>query len=127
MKKKILIVDDEPGIRFSLKEDLQNDFEIDTAEDGYECIQKIKQGIIPDLIILDIMMPGISGWRTFDKIREHEYGKQVPIIFLTARSDDLAERAGRYLGDFFIEKPYDKNELLQGIKKVLHKNLNHEY
>jgi len=76
---------------------------------------------MPDLIILDIMMPGMNGWETFYKIREHESWSQIPVIFLTARTDSIAEDAGSFLGDDYIEKPYQIEDLKNKIQKVMDK------
>ena len=121
MKKKIMIVDDEPDIRFTLEDDLEDDYEIITLNDGLDCIEALEQGKMPDLILLDIMMPGMNGWETFYKIREHESWSQIPVIFLTARTDNVAEDAGSFLGDDYIEKPYQIEDLKNRIQKAIEK------
>ena len=67
--KKVMIVDDDSDVVYSIKEALYTDFEIISAESGKQCL-KILETKIPDIIILDIMMPDMSGWKTFDKIKE---------------------------------------------------------
>ena len=123
-KKKIMVVDDNPDVLLSIKkglEALEPDFEVVGVESGEECIELLKNGEIPDLIVLDIMMPGLSGWEVYNRIKENLDWSEIPIIFLTARTDETVRRVGRFLGDDYIEKPFETNELKERIKKVLRK------
>ena len=73
MKKSILIVDDNPDVRFSVKlglEDLDASYEVITAESGDKCLEFLKNNQIPDIILLDIMMPREDGWNIFAKVKE---------------------------------------------------------
>jgi len=121
--KKILIVDDEQDQLFSIKTALENTYqgkyEVIVAESGDECINYLQQGASPDLILLDIMMPIMSGWEVYDKIRDNYDWKDIPIVFLTARTDRVAENAGEFLGDGFIEKPIEVDQLSKRINVVL--------
>ena len=121
--KKILIVDDDQNQLFSLKIALENiddgKFEVITAESGEECIQQLLQGASPNLILLDIMMPNMGGWEVYDKIRDNFDWKDIPIVFLTARTDRIAENAGEFLGDDFIEKPVEIDQISKRISKIL--------
>jgi CheY-like chemotaxis protein len=122
--KKILVVDDDPDQILSVRmimESYSNEYEVLSAKNGSECLELIKNNQIPDLILLDIMMPEMSGWEVYDRLRENESWKKIPIIFLTARTDDMARDAGRFLGDDYIEKPYSKEELKQRIDILLKK------
>jgi DNA-binding response OmpR family regulator len=67
------------------------------------------------------MMPDMNGWEVFNKLKENSLWDNIPIIFLTARVDRTAERAGNFLGDDYIEKPYDPKDLKKRIEKVLNK------
>lgn len=122
--KKIMFVDDEPdqiaSIRKVLK-DAGTDYEIIPAESGEQCLELLKNNEIPDLILLDIMMPGMSGWLVFDKLKENPSWEDIPVVFLTARTDEISENAGGFLGDDYIEKPVDAEELKNRIDKVLKK------
>jgi CheY-like chemotaxis protein len=125
MTKKIMVVDDDPGVIFTIKhglESLGSNYEIITIENGKKCIEFLESNKIPDLIILDIMMPEMSGWETFQKIRENIPAEKLPIIFLTARKDQIAKKAGGFLGEDFIEKPFKLPDLKQKIDKILNKN-----
>jgi len=121
-KKKIMVVDDNPDVLFSIKqglEALEPNFEVIGVESGEECIELLKSGKIPDLIVLDIMMPGLSGWEVYNRIKDHPEWKDIPLVFLTARTDETARRIGRFLGEDFIEKPFETKELKERIKRVL--------
>ena len=118
------MVDDNPDVINSLKiglEDATRGYRILGAENGQKCLQMLKDNIIPDVILLDIMMPQMSGWEVFDRIKENPSWNKIPVIFLTARTDETAKKAGGFLGDDYIEKPYDINELIESIDKVIEK------
>ena len=122
MVNKIMIVDDDPSINYTIKrgiEGINSNYEIITKESGKECLEFLESNQIPDLIILDIMMPELSGWETYQKIREKLSSDKLPIIFLTARKDQVAEKAGGFLGEDYIEKPVKIEDLLERIEKVL--------
>ena len=123
--KKIMFVDDENDQIFAVKSGFEslypNEFEIIPAQSGKQCFDLLKKKVIPDLILLDIMMPEMDGWAVFDKLRAHDSWKLIPIIFLTARSDGFAVNAGGMIADDYIEKPVDIEELKARIEKVLAK------
>ena len=122
MTNKIMVVDDDPGVIFTIKhglESLGSNYEIITIENGKKCLEFLENNLIPDVIILDIMMPEMSGWETFKKIREKIPSEKLPIIFLTARKDQIAKKAGGFLGEDFIEKPFKLPDLKVKIDKIL--------
>ena len=123
--KKILLVDDEQDQIFGIKTALENtyndEFEILAAENGQKCLNYLEEGQNPDLILLDIMMPEMSGWEVYDKIRDNPDWRNIPIVFLTARTDRIAENAGEFLGDDYIEKPIEIDQLRKRINSVLEK------
>ncbi|HEC89862.1 MAG TPA: response regulator, partial [Thermoplasmatales archaeon] len=85
MKRKIMIVDDDENNNISFKigfENRYNDYEVITAESGSECLKMLEEEKIPDVILLDIMMPGMSGWELYDRIKGNPTWKNIPIIFL---------------------------------------------
>ena len=80
MVKKILIVDDDPGVRYTVKtgiESLDDNYKVIIAENGIQCLELLKNNQIPDLILLDIAMPEMSGWQTYDKIKENDKPNHV--------------------------------------------------
>ena len=123
--KKIMIVDDEKDQIFSVKTSFEtaypDKYEIIGAESGKKCFELLEKKIIPDLILLDIMMPTMNGWEVFDKLRASQKYKNIPVIFLTARSDGLATKAGSMIADDYIEKPIEIDELKDRIDNVLKK------
>jgi CheY-like chemotaxis protein len=123
--KKIMIVDDEKDQIFSVKTGFENaypnKYEIIGAESGKKCFELLEKKIIPDIILLDIMMPNMDGWEVFDKLRASQKYKNIPVIFLTARSDGLATKAGSMIADDYIEKPIEIDELKDRIENVLKK------
>jgi CheY-like chemotaxis protein len=123
--KKIIVVDDEKDqiatVKYVLK-DSNKDYEIIGVDSGIKCLQFLKDNEIPDLILLDIMMPEMSGWEVFKRIRENSSWKNIPIIFLTARTDRVAKKVGDFLGDSFIEKPFDSKYFKQKIEECLRNN-----
>ena len=125
MKKKIMIVDDEPDIRYTIKDDLEDlygaECEIFDADGGESCLGFLENDQIPDVILLDIMMLGMSGWELYDTIKDNSLWKRIPIVFLTARTDDVAKDAGILLGNDYIEKPFDAKDLRIRIDKALEK------
>ncbi|MCJ7572428.1 MAG: response regulator [Candidatus Thermoplasmatota archaeon] len=123
MKKKIMVVDDDPDLRYTIKDDLEelysNDYEVVTVESGMKCLQYLKNNEIPDIILLDIMMPEMTGWETLDRIKENNNWRKIPVFFLTARTDRMAKSAGEFLGDDYIEKPYELVDLKNRLDKIL--------
>ena len=119
-----MVVDDDPGVIYTVKhglEKLDSNYKIITAKSGKECLKLLENNQIPDLILLDIMMPEMSGWTTFKKIREKLPSDKLPVIFLTARKDQIAKEAGGFLGEDYIEKPVKIPELKERIDKIIQK------
>ena len=122
--KKIMIVDDDPDQISTIKYVLEssgNQYEVISANNGIQCLQLLVNNQIPDLILLDIMMPEMNGWEVFNHLKEKSSWKNIPVIFLTARTDRVAENAGGFLGDDYIEKPFNREDLIKRIDDVLKK------
>jgi len=115
--KQILVVDDDQDIRELLAQYLsKNSFDVITAAEGIEMDSLLTQHT-PDLIILDIMLPGDDGFTLCQRIRQHS---NVPIIMLTANSDEMDRVLGLEIGaDDYIAKPFSPRELLARIKALL--------
>jgi len=123
MVKKVVVVDDNPDVIFSVKsglEGISKDYQIIGVESGQKCLEFLETQM-PDPLLLDIMIPGLSGWATYDKIKENPTCKHIPVVFLTARTDRVAKDAGGFLGDDYIEKPFDIHDLKTRIDKVFNK------
>jgi two-component system, OmpR family, alkaline phosphatase synthesis response regulator PhoP len=122
MKTKILLVDNENDIVEFLQYNLEKEgFEVIPAYDGIEALEKVKQK--PGLIILDIMMPKLDGFEVYKKIRENNQYKDIPIIFLTAKSGEIDEIKGLELGaSDYIQKPISPKKLVARVKSNLRKS-----
>ena len=121
MKTKILLVDDEKDIVEFIKYNLElENYQVITAYDGEEALKKMSQH--PDLVILDIMMPKLSGYDVCKKIRAEKEFQFVPIIFLTAKSSEIDEILGLELGaNDYIRKPISPQKLVARVKSNLRK------
>ncbi len=123
MKKKIMVVDDEPDQVYTIKQffEFSGKYEVIGANSGMECVELLKNKKIPDLILLDIMMPEKSGWDVFAQLKEKTEWREIPILFLTALTDEYSKGFGSISADDYIEKPYDLEELKKRIEKILKK------
>ncbi|WP_413161062.1 EAL domain-containing protein [Capilliphycus salinus ALCB114379] len=121
--KKILIIEDEELIRINIKELLEvEDFEVWEAENGEVGI-KLAQHHQPDLILCDVMMPILDGYRVLEQLRRHPLTATIPFIFMTALTDRSNTRKGMELGaDDYISKPCTATELLKAITVRLEKH-----
>jgi CheY-like chemotaxis protein len=117
----ILIVDDEPSVRALIRDTLElEDHEVVEAVDGPSALAALEAGELPDCVVLDIMMPGISGLDVLTEVRQKPQTKQLPIILLTAMADDATTWAGWSAGaNVFLPKPFDPGALLDWIDRVL--------
>jgi signal transduction histidine kinase len=103
----LLIVDDDKSNLLILIDILQTDYTVYTAKDGEEAIKKAEK-FLPDLILLDIIMPGIDGYETFTRLRELERTAKIPVIFITGLSEKGSEEKGLSLGAVdYVTKPFN--------------------
>jgi two-component system cell cycle response regulator len=118
--KKILVIDDYPDNVFLLQDRLEHEgFEVIKAYDGEMGIQKAISEL-PDLILLDIMMPGVSGYDVCKTLSTNEYTKLIPVILLTALTEADNIRMGLQAGAFdYIKKPFNKIELIARINSAV--------
>ena len=116
--KTILIVDDDPDVLDSLRRILRvNEYKVFTATNGEECLEKVNE-FNPDLVLLDIMMPGMNGLETAESIRKFS---DVPIIVVSIKANELNEEiTEKYKFAAKIQKPFQSEELLKSINAVLH-------
>ena len=119
-RPKILIVEDEKDIRDLVELHLRKaDFETVTAADGREAFEKIKS-LRPDLMILDLMLPQLDGKELAKLLKSREETKSIPIVMLTAKSEEVDRIVGFELGaDDYITKPFSPRELVLRVKAVL--------
>jgi DNA-binding response OmpR family regulator len=118
-KAKILVVDDEPVNVELMEEYLSKDYEIVKAYDGNEALRKVET-TPPDLILLDIMMPGINGFEVCKILKDNEKTMSIPIIIVTALQDNNGRIKSIEAGaDDFLNKPVDVLELAIRVKSLL--------
>ncbi len=118
-RKKIVVVDDNPENLNALKITLKESYMVypnPSAQDMFELLEHIR----PDLILLDVQMPGMNGYEAIKKLKGSEEHKEIPVIFLTSMSGEEDEKEGLRLGAVdYIQKPFVTPVLLERIKKHL--------
>ncbi len=126
IKKKILVIDDEPNILSLLSYSLTNkDYQVTTANNSWEAKEILKNNI-PDLIILDIMMPGESGLELSKWLHNHSTFKKIPLMFLTAKNDDDTHIKGLSIGAVdFISKPMSIKVIITRIQHFFKREATH--
>ncbi len=122
MKKKILIVDDEPNIVMALEYAFKkNDFEVFIARDGNEALAILEE-TIPDAILLDIMMPNLDGYETLKRIKQNDRLQHTKVIFLSAKNKASDIEKGMQLGvDHYLSKPFSIKKVLHQINELIQK------
>jgi len=124
---KILIAEDEPDIRTLIEFTLQYaGHEVVTARNGLEAFESALQ-VIPDMILMDVRMPQMTGYEACEKIKQEESLKHIPVVFLTAKGQEKEIQTGLSLGAAeYLLKPFAPDDLTRRVQEILdqHKNLN---
>jgi methyl-accepting chemotaxis protein len=116
----ILVVDDDEILLEMIKELIGNDFDVTTLTSGDKALKMFYQGFVPNLVLLDLMMPEMDGWDVFERIRAISNLHHVPIAIISASSDpEDIERARKMGAVDFIQKPIEKDSLIEKIKKYI--------
>jgi DNA-binding response OmpR family regulator len=118
---RVLVVDDDPVIVRLLEVNLRLDgYEVETASRGEQALDRATE-TDPDLVILDVMMPGLDGWETFRRLREVPAFTETPVVFLSARAQDDDHRGkGLSLGPVaYLTKPFDPVRLMELVRRML--------
>ena len=120
MPKKVLIADDEPNIVMSLEFLMQRaGYQVQVATNGEEAL-KFATEIPPDLMLLDVMLPKMSGFEVCQKVRENPACGEMKIIMLTAKGRDTEMAKGLAMGaDAYVTKPFSTKDLLAQVKQIL--------
>jgi DNA-binding response OmpR family regulator len=120
LSRSVLVVDDEPTARSMLRLILvRAGFEVREAKDGYEALAAVERNM-PDLMILDIMMPGIDGFVVCQTLRNNEKAADLPIIMLSARADRESVNKGLSVGATeYLTKPVKPDELTEHVRAAL--------
>jgi two-component system, OmpR family, alkaline phosphatase synthesis response regulator PhoP len=116
--KRILVVEDNPDLAYGLRNNLEIEgYDVDVVEDGTQGLARARVGG-PDLIILDLMLPGMDGYRVLRALRDE--GRRMPILILTARGEEADKVRGLRLGaDDYVTKPFGVLELLARVEALL--------
>lgn len=119
MARKILACDDEAGILQLVRVNLERaGYLVVTARDGREALQKVESEQ-PDLVILDVMMPYVDGFGVLQEVRRSPRTRDLPVILLTAKSEDADTRRGWQEGaDSYLTKPFNPEELLTFVARI---------
>ncbi len=123
MTKKVLVVDDDPHILYCVKtvlEDIDSNYRVIGVKGGEECLEYLKTNK-PDMILMDILMPGMDGWDVTAKIKEDEELQNIPLLFFTARTDSLSKVIGKLISEDYIEKPFENQDLIDRIETIISK------
>ena len=120
-KKMVMIVDDNVDLLSMIKKMLEKmtEHKVICVESGKQCFVILKKGEIPDLILLDIMMPEMTGWDVLAKLKNEKMWEKIPVIFLTAKDDDASVGLGTLTSEGYITKPFDISYLKQIVDKFL--------
>jgi len=125
-KRRVMIVDDDDDIRITIKQILEkNGYKVYDFDNGYDCLKMLENGKKPTLIVLDIMMPLMSGWEIQRRLQAHPRWRKIPIIFLTGRTTNIAEEMYERYGIEYIKKPFSLSEFKESIKRAI--LTKHEY
>lgn len=119
--KKILIVDDEPNIVMSLEYTFKkNNFEVFIARDGQEALDILDKHL-PDIIILDVMMPMVDGFATLEQIKKDERLNHCKVIFLSAKNKEKDVEKGLSLGaNLYVVKPFSIKKLVEQVNELIY-------
>lgn len=119
-RPRVLVVDDEAPIRLLCRVNLEAEkMDVVEAADGPSALEAARREH-PDVILLDVMMPGLDGWRVAEELLEGEDTKAIPIVFLTARAELRDQARGLDLGGLdYVTKPFNPVELAQTIRDVI--------
>jgi len=117
---KILIADDDDNIRELVRITLEDEgFEIFEAKDGVDAVEKARK-LKPNLMILDVMMPGKTGYMVCEEIKQNPATKNIFVLFLTARGSQIAEHTATDKGgDAYMTKPFEPAELRKKVRQAL--------
>lgn len=120
--RKILVVDDDASVRSLVRDVLEVEgYDVEVAEDGFAALRRVEANR-PDCIVLDVMMPGMSGWEVCRAVREDDQLEDTGVLMLTGIGERLNEMTSPLYGaDDFLDKPFDLEDLDEKIRGVVKK------
>jgi DNA-binding response OmpR family regulator len=116
---RVLAVDDDPTILRLLEVNLEMDgHEVHTATDGQDALDRVGE-VLPDVVILDVMMPNLDGWQVCERLRADERFADLPVVFLSARAQESDLTRGDNAGaDAYVTKPFDPLALVELVERL---------
>ena len=121
-RKKILLIDDDEMHLFATEGMLKNEYDITSSKSGKEALELLSLGYIPDLILLDVLMPDMDGWEAYNRIKGLTSLHKAPIAFVTSIQGEAEEKHAQSIGAVdFIPKPFNRNEIKSRIEMLLKK------
>ena len=123
---KILVIDDSKVIRMRVKDMLPDgNFEVIEAKDGLEGFRLIKEEN-PNLIMLDFLLPKMSGWEVYQEIQKQHRLKTIPLVLMSGRKEEVTDKLSEPFEYFaFVEKPFDREQLVDAIREAMMKSKKH--
>ncbi len=120
MPHSVLIVDDDPVIQLLLRVNFEMEgFEVSTADDGEQGLEQARK-LLPDIVLLDVMMPKLDGFEVLSELRKDEATQNLPVVLLSAKALDTDRQAGIDAGaSAYITKPFDPIRLLEDVKALV--------
>jgi CheY-like chemotaxis protein len=119
-KKKIIVIDDDEPILVMAKGFLSDDYDVTTVNSGKEALQLFFHGYVPALAILDLTMPGMDGWDTYNRIRDLSQLHGTPIAIFTSSEAQKDKAQAQKMGAVdYIKKPIGREELLERVKRLV--------
>ena len=119
--RRVLIVEDDPALRTLYRFNLEaSGIAVDEAPDGETALRMLAEGELPDVVLLDVMMPGIDGWTVAERLAADERTAGLPIVFVTARAEDASRVRGLALGAAaYLTKPFNPVLLAEEVERAI--------
>jgi DNA-binding response OmpR family regulator len=122
-KRRVLCIEDEPEMIDLMKLILERKgFEVLGAVGGRQGLEAVRQHM-PDLVLLDLMMPDVDGWEVYRQMKADTQLRQIPVVIVTAKSQSIDRVLGLHIAkvDDYVTKPFGPNDLTESVERVLHK------
>ncbi len=119
--KQVIVIEDDPEMIELVKLILTKDgFDVIGVDNGRDGLTRIGE-VLPDVVLLDLMMPGMDGWEVYQAVKANETTKHIPVIIITAKAQSIDRVLGLHIAkvDDYITKPFSPSELVNSVRKVL--------
>jgi two-component system, OmpR family, response regulator VicR len=121
--KQVIVIEDDPEMIELVKLILTKDgFDVIGVDNGRDGLARIGE-VMPDVVLLDLMMPGMDGWEVYQAVKANDATKRIPVIIITAKAQSIDRVLGLHIAkvDDYITKPFSPSELVSSVRKVLQK------